>query len=193
MKVSIWPSFNILGETQPFMNSFTSLCLNELSRDALMLQHLHAITSLICFLNSLRLNEPKFLWPWSSFPQPPPFLEGRRRPHVRPQQLSQGAAEGLLLDAFDHLLTEFHLSLCPRPIKIEDDFQQDHLRLQAMMRSRLVFHGLIFFNNTHKDQKTDVLHHIHRLDQGNHLVACRQQMNCSTDILSNKRHDFILI
>jgi hypothetical protein len=32
-----------------------------------------------------------------------------------------------------------------------------------------------------------VLHNIQRLLQGNHWVACRQQMNCSTYIRPNKR------
>jgi hypothetical protein len=87
------------------MNIFTSICLDELFHDALMLQHLQAVRFLICILIFLRLNEPVLLWPWPNFQQPSPFLRGRCQPHVRPQQLSQGAAEGRHIAAFHHLPT----------------------------------------------------------------------------------------
>jgi hypothetical protein len=170
-----FPLVFILILIYTFMNSFTSLCLDELSHDALMLQHVQEVSFLFCFLNSLRLNESKFLWPLLNFPQPPPFLGGRRQPHVRPQKLSKGAVEGLVVDAFDHLSTEFHLSLCTWLTKNEGDLQQDHLRLQAMKRFQLVFYEPHPFKNRriHKNQKTDVMHNIHPLDQGSHSVGYR--------------------
>jgi hypothetical protein len=145
--------FQFPRENRPSMNILSSLCLDELSHHILILQHLQAVRFLICFLISLWLNEPKFLWPLPlplpSFPPPPPFLRGRRQPHVRPQQLSQGSAEGRLIAEFHYLPTEFQLSLRTRLIKIKDDLQQ------AIMWSRLVFYGSWSFQQPPHTQRPE--------------------------------------
>jgi hypothetical protein len=149
-----------------FMNTFTRQCLDEFFNDAVMLQCLQKVRFLICFLNSLRLNESNVLWP-SPLPWQLPWhchdQVSRSRnsfsEDVVNLMFGLGNDRNELLNGYwlTHLITfrQSFACLCVGGWSRSKMTSNLELRLEAMKRSRLVFYGPILFQQRSRTRRPE--------------------------------------